>query len=124
MVRYIISCKRCAFRAEATSLIDLGSQLNAHASGCHDEPSIVLEASRTLRNARNELEHGKCESLPTLHRTAIFVGQSHQMKNDFCSHSVSDPSRHEFSPLSEERQHIRFIAPRAWLDPESSGFES
>jgi hypothetical protein len=80
MVRYIISCKRCAFRAEATSLIDLGSQLNAHASGCHDEPSIVLEASRRSEMHAMSWNTGKCESLPTPHRTAVFVGHAEQMK--------------------------------------------
>ena len=43
MVRYIISCKQCEFRTETTSLVVLGSQMNAHACVCHDEPSIVLE---------------------------------------------------------------------------------
>jgi len=42
MVRYIISCKWCEFYADAGCLCDLGSQLNAHADRCHDEPLILV----------------------------------------------------------------------------------
>ena len=43
-MRYTVACKRCHFRAHTTSLVNLGSQLHAHAGGgCDGEPSIVPE---------------------------------------------------------------------------------
>jgi hypothetical protein len=42
MVRYVISCEQCRFRADATEIRGLGSQLIAHASICHTAPSLVI----------------------------------------------------------------------------------
>jgi hypothetical protein len=56
MVRYIISCKWCEFRAETTSLAVLGSQMNAHACVCHDEPSLEEEDGTRAVGAENALD--------------------------------------------------------------------
>ena len=49
-MRYTIRCKRCHFNAYTTSLVDLGSQLHAHAGGgCDDEPSIVPEEEHSSK---------------------------------------------------------------------------
>ena len=41
-MRYVISCKRCEFSADAKDIRDLGLQLNRHTSSCLDDPLLVL----------------------------------------------------------------------------------
>ena len=46
VTRYLLSCKQCAFSADATELRTLGSQLNTHGSVCIRDPVLVLDAER------------------------------------------------------------------------------
>jgi hypothetical protein len=41
VTRYLISCDRCRLAEDAKDLRTLGLHLNAHASTCHADPSIV-----------------------------------------------------------------------------------
>ena len=45
MIRYV-SCKQCAFSADATDLRGLGSQFNTHGSDCGRDPVLVLDAEQ------------------------------------------------------------------------------
>jgi hypothetical protein len=45
-VRYFVSCKECAFSAEATDLRGLGSQINTHGSDCAHDPVLVFEGAQ------------------------------------------------------------------------------
>lgn len=42
MIRYVLSCKQCAFSADANDLRGLGSHLNRHGSGCGRDPVLAL----------------------------------------------------------------------------------
>ena len=42
-MRYVVSCQRCEFSADANDIRGLGSQLNIHASDCPDDPLLVIE---------------------------------------------------------------------------------
>ena len=42
-MRYVVSCQRCEFIAEANDLRSLGSQLITHASNCADDPVLLIE---------------------------------------------------------------------------------
>ena len=42
-MRYVVSCQRCEFIADASDLRSLGSQLNAHASNCVHDTVLVIE---------------------------------------------------------------------------------
>jgi len=42
-MRYVVSCQRCEFIADASDLRSLGSQLNTHASNCAHDPVLVIE---------------------------------------------------------------------------------
>ncbi len=41
-MRYVVSCERCKFLADATDIRGLGSQMNVHASTCNLAPLLVL----------------------------------------------------------------------------------
>jgi hypothetical protein len=56
-MRYVVSCQRCQFNADANDIRGFGSELNAHASNCADDPVLVIEAG--------ELEHCEAESKVT-----------------------------------------------------------
>ena len=45
-MRYSITCRFCEVSANATDLHSLGSQLNAHASICQYEPTVVICGKR------------------------------------------------------------------------------
>lgn len=51
MIRYVLSCKQCAFSADATDLRSLGSQLNTHGSDCGRDPVLVLDAEQDQANS-------------------------------------------------------------------------
>jgi len=42
-MRYVVSCQRCEFIAEANDLRSLGSQLITHASNCAHDPMLLIE---------------------------------------------------------------------------------
>jgi len=42
-MRYVVSCQRCEFIADASDLRSLGLQLNAHASNCAHDPMLLIE---------------------------------------------------------------------------------
>ena len=42
-MRYVVSCQRCEFIADASDLRSLGSQLNTHASNCAHDPVLLIE---------------------------------------------------------------------------------
>jgi hypothetical protein len=42
-MRYVVSCQRCHFMADANDIRGVGSQLNIHASNCADDPVLVIE---------------------------------------------------------------------------------
>ena len=41
-MRYVVSCQRCKFWADATDIRGLGLQVNAHALTCNLDPLLVL----------------------------------------------------------------------------------
>ena len=41
-MRYVVSCQRCEFIADASDLRSLGLQLNTHASNCADDPVLLI----------------------------------------------------------------------------------
>ena len=45
-MRYILSCQRCQFRADANNLRDLGAQLNTHSSSCDDDSAVLIEGEQ------------------------------------------------------------------------------
>jgi hypothetical protein len=45
-MRYVLSCMRCEFSADATDLRGLGSQLITHALSCHGDPLLALEGKQ------------------------------------------------------------------------------
>lgn len=42
-MRYVVSCQRCEFIADASDLRSLGLQLNTHASNCAHDPVLLIE---------------------------------------------------------------------------------
>ena len=42
-MRYVVSCRVCAFIAEANDLRSLGLQLITHASNCAHDPVLLIE---------------------------------------------------------------------------------
>ena len=42
-MRYVVSCQRCEFTAEANDLRSLGAQLITHASNCAHDPVLLIE---------------------------------------------------------------------------------
>ena len=42
-MRYVVSCQRCEFIADASDLRSLGLQLNTHASSCAHDPTLMME---------------------------------------------------------------------------------
>ena len=42
-MRYVVSCQRCEFIAEANDLRSLGLQLITHGSNCAHDPVLLIE---------------------------------------------------------------------------------
>ena len=42
-MRYVVSCERCHFHADANDIGGFGSQLNTHSSNCADDPVLLIE---------------------------------------------------------------------------------
>jgi hypothetical protein len=56
-MRYVVSCQRCRFNADANDIRGVGLQVNTHAWNCADDPVLVIEAG--------EPEHCEVESKVT-----------------------------------------------------------
>jgi hypothetical protein len=52
MMRYVVSCKRCQFHADAIDLCALGSLLNTHGASCQDEALLALAETQDQRHCR------------------------------------------------------------------------